>query len=154
MASITENLKKANVVLPKVSAPVANYVSTAISGNLLYISGQICMKDGKLEYQGKLGKDVSNEDGYEAARLCGLNLLAQAEAAIGSLEKIKRCIQLNIFINSTPEFVEQPKIANGASDLMVQILEEKGKHTRAAVSSISLPLNSAVEVAGIFEITQ
>ncbi len=138
--------------LPKVSAPVANYVSSVRVGNLIFISGQLPMEDGKLKYKGKLGAHASEADGIEAAKLCALNILAHLKAEIGSLDKIKRCVKLTGFVNSTPEFIDHPKIINGASDLIVSILGDKGKHTRAAVGVASLPLGASVEIEAIFEI--
>lgn len=153
MSKIAQRLQEKNITLPKASTPVANYVSATTVDNLMYISGQICMQDGKLVYKGKLGKDLSKENGYNAARLCGLNLLSQLDlACLGDLDKVLQCVQLSIFVNSTPDFIDQPFVANGASDLMVEVFEEKGKHSRAAVSSVSLPLGTAVEVAAIFQV--
>lgn len=154
MTSTTEQkLSSLGLTLPDVTPPVANYVPYVISGNLVYISGQICMWEGSLKYTGKLGKDLSVEEGKQAAHICALNVLAQLKhAAKGNLDHVSRCIKLGIFINSTDDFTDQPNVANGASDLMVNVFGDKGKHARAAVSSNSLPLGTAVEVDAVFEL--
>ncbi len=143
------------LVLPTPAAPVANYVPAVRTGNLLFVSGQVCYGlDGTLSdsHKGKLGAGVSMEAGTEAARLCAINLLAQARAALGSLDKIIRCVRLGGFINATPEFVALPSVMNGASDLMVAVLGDKGRHARTTVGMASLPMDCAVEVDAIFEI--
>lgn len=153
MSLILENLKKENITLPQASKPVANYVSYVLENNLIYVSGQICLEAGELKYSGKIGKDLDAENGYQAARLCAINLIAQLnDACNGDLEKVKKCVQLSIYVNSSDDFYQQPHVANGASDLIANIFQEKGKHSRVAVSCNSLPLNSAVEVGGIFAI--
>ena len=146
-------LKELNIDLPKAADPVGSYVATKISGKLLYISGQISMnKNGEL-IKGKLGKELNTEAGYNAAKRCALNIIAQAKKACGNdLSKIKSCIKLTGFVNSTDEFIEQPKVINGASDLIVSVFGNYGMHTRAAVSTNSLPLGVAVEVDAIFEL--
>ena len=151
--TVEENLKKLNIELPDATPPVGSYVATKIVDNLLYISGQISIdKNGNL-IKGKLGSELNTEKGYMAAERCALNILSQAKKACeGNLEKIKTCIKLTGFVNSTSDFVEQPKVINGASDTIVKILGEKGMHTRAAVSANSLPLGVAVEVDAIFEL--
>ena len=153
MNSIDSNLKKLNISLPDPKAPVGAYVATKISGNLLFISGQVSIdKDNNL-IKGKIGKDLNLTQGYAAAERCGLSLIAHARKACdGKLEKIKSCIKLTGYVNSTDDFIDQPKIINGASDIISKILEKKGEHTRAAVSVNSLPLGVAVEVDGIFEL--
>tara|TARA_B100000446_G_C10489194_1_gene318926 strand:- start:599 stop:1060 length:462 start_codon:yes stop_codon:yes gene_type:complete len=151
--SAEENIKKNNIILPKAPDPVGSYVATKIVGNLLFISGQISMNDKAELIKGKLGKELSTEDGYNAAIRCALSIIAQAKKACsGDLNKIKSCIKLTGFVNSTDSFIEQPKVINGASDLIVSIFGDLGMHARAAVSSNSLPLGVAVEVDAIFEL--
>ena len=146
-------LKENNIVLPEAPAPVGSYVASKIVGNLLYISGQISMNSKGELIKGKLGKDLNTEDGYKAAERCALSILAQAKKILsGDLDKIKSCVKIVGFVNSTNDFIEQPKVINGASDMLVKILEDKGMHTRAAVSVNSLPLGVAVEIDAIFEI--
>ena len=146
-------LKENNIILPEAADPVGSYVATKIIGKLLYISGQISIgSDGKL-IKGKLGKDLAVEDGYKAAERCALSIVSQVKNACGGdLSRIKECIKLTGFVNSTEDFVDQPKVINGASDLIAKIFSEKGMHTRAAVSTNSLPLGVAVEVDAIFEL--
>ena len=151
--SIDAKIKKMGLVLPKATDPVGSYVATKISGNLLYISGQISINaDGQL-IKGKVGKDYNTEEAYKAAQRCALNIIAQAKKACSNdLSKIKSCLKLTGFVNSTDDFTEQPKVINGASDLIKDLFGDKGSHTRAAVSTNSLPLGVAVEVDAIFEI--
>ena len=146
-------LKKNNIILPEAADPVGSYVAAKIIGKLLYISGQISIgSDGKL-IKGKLGKDLAVEDGYKAAERCALSIVSQVKKACGGdLSRIKECIKLTGFVNSTEDFTDQPKVINGASDLIAKIFSEKGMHTRAAVSTNSLPLGVAVEVDAIFEL--
>ena len=151
--SADKKLKENNIVLPEAPAPVGSYVASKIVGKLLYISGQISMNSKGELIKGKLGKDLNTEDGYKAAERCALSILAQAKKILsGDLDKIKSCIKIVGFVNSTDGFIEQPKVINGASDMLVKILEDKGMHTRAAVSVNSLPLGVAVEIDAIFEI--
>ena len=151
--SVEDNLNSLKIKLPNAADPVGSYVAYKIIGNLLFISGQISMdEDGKL-IKGKLGKDLDLDAGYIAAKRCGLGIIAQAKKACGNnLSKIKSCVKLTGFVNSTDTFVDQPKVINGASDLISKVFEDKGKHTRAAVSVNSLPLGVAVEIDAIFEI--
>ncbi len=150
--STEENLKKLNINLPKAPDPVGAYVASKIVGNLVFISGQLPLNsEGKL-IKGKVGKELNLEQGQEAAKLCALNLLAQLKKISGSLDKVKGCVKITGYVNSIDSFVDQPKIINGASDLISKVFGDKGKHTRAAVSTNSLPLGAAVEVDGIFEI--
>ena len=151
--NIDEKLKELGLSLPKATDPVGSYVATKISGNLLYISGQISIDaDGNL-IKGKVGKDLNTDQAYKAAERCALSIISQAKKACADdLSKIKSCIKLTGFVNSTDEFIEQPKVINGASDLIKNIFGEIGTHTRAAVSTNSLPLGVAVEVEAIFEI--
>ena len=151
--SIDEKLNEMGLVLPKATDPVGSYVATKISGNLLYISGQISIDvDGQL-IKGKVGKDFNTEQAYKAAQRCALNIIAQAKKACSDdLSKIKSCIKLTGFVNSTDDFIEQPKVINGASDLIAAIFGDAGMYTRAAVSTNSLPLGVSVEVDAIFEL--
>ena len=146
-------LKELNIILPEAKPPVGSYVATKISGNFLFISGQISMsQDGEL-IKGKIGKDLDKNKGYDAAKRCALNIVAQAKKACnGDLSKIKSCIKLTGFVNSTDDFIDQPQVINGASDLIASIFGDAGMHTRAAVSTNSLPLGVAVEVDAIFEL--
>ena len=156
MNSVKERLKALGLTLPKAAAPVANYVPFVRSGNLVVISGQICFgPDGKLSdaHKGKLGAEVSNEAGIEAAKLCALNVLAQVEAAVGDLDRgVVQCVRLGGFINAVPTFAGLAQIMNGASDLMVEILGDRGRHARATVGVAELPLDAAVEVEAMFEV--
>ena len=151
--SADKRLKENNIVLPEAPAPVGSYVASKIVGKLLYISGQISTDaEGQL-IKGKLGKDLTTEEGYEAAKRCGLAIISQAKKACNNdLSKIKSCIKLTGYVNSTDNFTEQPKVINGASELVAKIFDKKGLHTRAAVSSNSLPIGVAVEVDAIFEL--
>ena len=150
--SAEKNLNKLNINLPKAPDPVGAYVASKIVGNLVYISGQLPLdNEGKL-IKGKIGKDLNLEQGQESAKLCALNLLAQLKKITGSLDKVKSCIKITGYVNSTDSFIDQPKVINGASDLISQIFGDKGKHARAAVSVNSLPLGASVEVEGIFEV--
>jgi enamine deaminase RidA (YjgF/YER057c/UK114 family) len=154
MAGIIESrLRELGIALPEAAAPAANYVPYVVVGNLVFISGQLPIADGKIAVTGRLGAELSLEEGRQAARLCGLNLIAQARAACGGdLERVKRVVRLAAFVSSTPEFTDHPKVVNGASDLMVEVFGDKGRHSRAAVGVAALPLNAAVEIDGIFEI--
>ena len=148
-----ENLKKLNLNLPEAKAPVGNYVATKISGKMLYISGQISIDENGQLIKGKVGKDLDTEAGYNAAKRCALSIVAQVKKACeDDLTKVKSCIKLTGFVNSTDNFTEQPKVINGASDLIASIFGNDGMHTRAAVSTNSLPLGVSVEVDAIFEL--
>ena len=148
-----DNLKKMDLKLPRAPDPVGSYVATKISNKFLFISGQISMDENGNLIKGKLGKDLNTDKGYKAAERCALNIIAQAKKACGEdLSKIKSCIKLTGFVNSTEDFIEQPKVINGASDTIAKIFGNYGKHTRAAVSVNSLPLGVAVEVEAIFEL--
>jgi enamine deaminase RidA (YjgF/YER057c/UK114 family) len=155
MAGTVENkLKELGVTLKQAPAPVANYVPSVRTGNLLMVSGQVCLDgDGKLVAKGRLGAGVSIEDGQAAARACAINLLAQVKAALGDLDKVTRVVRLGGFINSAPGFVDGPKVMNGASDLMVAAFGDKGKHARSTVGVAALPADAAVEVEGLFEVS-
>ena len=151
--SAEDNLAKLQIKLPEPKSPVGAYTATKIVGNLLYISGQISLNENGELLKGKVGKDLNTEDGYNAAKRCGLALISQVKKACnGDLSKVKSCIKLTGFVNSIDTFTEQPKVINGASDLMASIFGEVGMHTRAAVSTNSLPLGVAVEVDAIFEL--
>jgi len=146
-------LAKLGLALPTPAKPVAAYVPTKITGSLLYVAGQIPMKDGQMMFKGSLPGAVTLEQGIECARQCALNGLAAAKAALGSLSCIKQVVRLGVFVASEPGFYDQPKIANGASELMVAVFGEAGRHARAAVGSIALPLGAPVEVEFLFEVT-
>jgi enamine deaminase RidA (YjgF/YER057c/UK114 family) len=151
--TVEKRLADMGLTLPSPSTPVANYVPFVRTRNMLVCSGQICFDaDGKLVAKGKLGGGVSVEDGQRAARACAINLLAQVKAAIGDLDKVARVIRLGGFINSTPDFVDGPKVMNGASDLMVAAFADKGRHARTTVGVAVLPLDAAVEVEASFEV--
>ena len=153
MSKIEEKIKSLNINLPQPKAPVGAYVATKIIGKLLYISGQISIDENSKLITGKVGKDLNLEEGYKAAERCGLSIVAHVKNACeGDLDKIKTCIKLTGYVNSTEDFKDQPKIINGASDIIAKIFEKKGDHTRAAVSVNSLPLGVAVEVDAIFEL--
>jgi len=151
--SFENKIKELNIILPDAKAPVGSYVATKISGNLLYVSGQISMSATGELIKGKVGKELSTDDGYKAAERCGLSIVAQVKKACNDdLSKIKSCVKLTGFVNSTEDFIEQPKVINGASDLIASIFGDAGMHTRAAVSTNSLPLGVSVEVDAIFEL--
>jgi len=148
-----DKIRELNIDLPEAKAPVGNYVATKISGKMLFISGQISIDENGQLIKGKIGKDLDAESGYNAAKRCALSIIAQAKMACDNdLSKIKSCIKLTGFVNSTDEFTDQPKVINGASDLIVSIFGKAGMHARAAVSTNSLPLGVSVEVDAIFEL--
>ena len=150
--SVEQRLKDLGITLPVPAAAVANYVPFVVTGNLVFVSGQLPLENGKPAVLGKLGAEIGVEDGVRAARLCALGLLAQVRAAAGDLDRVKRVVRLTAFVASTPDFTDQPKVVNGASDLMVEVLGDAGRHARVAVGAPSLPLNVAVEIEGVFEI--
>ena len=151
--SIDEKIKKLDIKLPDPKDPVGAYVASKFVGNLLYISGQISINEKGDLIKGKLGKDLNTNQGYDAAKRCGLAIISQVKKACGGdLSKVKSCIKLTGYVNSTEDFIDQPKVINGASEIISSIFEDKGLHTRAAVSSNSLPLGVAVEVDAIFQI--
>ena len=150
--TIASRLEALGIVLPTPAAPAANYVPFVRSGNLLFVSGQIPMGASGIEYVGKLGADADIDFGRAAARLCAINLIAQVHAAIGDLESLVRVVKLTGFVNSTLEFGDHPKVINGASDLLVEVFGDRGRHARSAVGVAGLPFGVAVEVEGIFEI--
>ncbi|WP_027051893.1 RidA family protein [Mesorhizobium erdmanii] len=150
--TIEKRLSDLGVTLPVAAAPAANYVPYCRTGNLLFTAGQLPLKEGKLQASGLLGRDVDTASGKDAAKYCAINILAQAKAAIGDLEKIRRLVKITVFVASSADFVEQHLVANGASDFLVAALGERGKHARSAVGTASLPLNAAVEIEAIFEV--
>ena len=151
--TVNENINKLNIQLPEAKAPVGNYVATKVSGKLLFVSGQISIDENGELIKGKVGKDLDVESGYNAAKRCALGIVSQVKKACNDdLSKVKSCVKLTGFVNSTDDFMDQPKVINGASDLIASIFEESGMHTRAAVSTNSLPLGVAVEVDAIFEL--
>ena len=152
MSVIESRLAELGVTLPTPPMPVASYVPCTISGNIVFVSGQIPIADGAIKYIGKLGVDVPLEAGQAAAQLCAINVLAQLKAAIGDLDRVTKCLKLGVFINAAPDYTQQPEVANGASDLIAAVFGDAGKHARAAVGVGSLPRGVAVEVDAIFEI--
>jgi len=150
---IDQRLRELGIDLPSPPAPVASYVPYVTAGNLVFISGQVTLASDGLKYLGVVGKDLSLEDGRAAARLCGINVLAQLKTAVGgNLDRVHRCVKLGVFVNAAPEFTQHPEVANGASDLIQEVFGDAGRHARAAVGAGSLPRNVAVEVEAIFEI--
>jgi enamine deaminase RidA (YjgF/YER057c/UK114 family) len=152
--SAANRLKELGIALPSPPAPVASYVPYTFSGDQVFISGQIPLKDGKPQFIGKVGDGISLEEAQAAAKLCGVNVLAQLSAACdGNLDLVVRCLKLGVFVNAVPDYTQQPEVANGASDLMVAVFGDAGKHARAAVGVGSLPRGVAVEVEAVFEIS-
>lgn len=152
MSTPEQRLAASRIELPEPSVPVANFVPTVRTGNLLFVSGQICSQGSKVTHLGRVGADCTIEEGYAAARLCAVNILAHVRKALGSLDKVTRVVQLHGFVNALPDFSQHPAVINGASDLIVDIFGDAGKHARFAVGVSSLPFNAAVEVAATFEI--
>ena len=151
--SYEEKIKELKINLPDAKAPVGNYVATKVSGKMLFVSGQISIDETGQLIKGKVGKDLDTDAGYNAAKRCALSIIAQVKKACGNdLSKVKSCVKLTGFVNSTDEFIDQPKVLNGASDLIASVFGEAGMHTRAAVSTNSLPLGVSVEVDAIFEL--
>lgn len=154
MSEIETRMNKAGISLPVASTPAANYIPFVKTGNLVFISGQIPMLDGKIQYQGKVGADYSTEEAADCARICALNIVAQLKAACdGDLDRVVACVKLGGFVNCIDGFAEQPQVINGASDLMVEIFGDKGRHARFAVGTNALPKNVAVEIDAVFEIS-
>ncbi len=150
---IEARLRELKIELPNASAPAANYVPFVQTGSLLVMAGQVCIWNGERKFVGKLGREFGVEEGQQAARICGLNLIAQAKAALGGdLDRVVRCVRLGGFVNSMPEFLEQPRVVNGASDLMVDVFGDAGRHARTAIGTNVLPFDLAVEVDAIFEV--
>ena len=153
IGTVEQRLTDMGIELPKPAAPAANYIPFVTTGNMIFVSGQITMLDGELQYLGKVGDTLSADDGYKAARICAINLIAQVkEACFGDLDRVTQVIKLGGFVNCTPDFTDQPKVINGASDLIAEAFGDAGNHARFAVGASSLPLGVAVEVDGIFEI--
>jgi enamine deaminase RidA (YjgF/YER057c/UK114 family) len=153
MSKIEEKLKSLGIVVPQALSPVANYVGFVKSGNQIFISGQLPIENGEVKYIGKVGSAVSAEDAKKAARLCALNIISQVKLACdGNLDKVVRCVKLGVFVNAEGNFTDHPAIANGASDLMVEVFGDVGKHARAAVGSGSLPRGVSVEIDAVFQI--
>ncbi len=151
---IDARLKELGIEIAEAAAPVANYVGYVQTGNLVFVSGQVTVEGGQFKYKGKLGAEISVEEGQAAARLCATNIIAQLKSACGGdLDRVQRIVKLGGFVNSAPDFTDQPKVINGASDLMVEVFGDKGKHARAAVSAGSLPMGVAVEVDAVVEIS-
>ncbi len=154
MTDLIAKLKEMGIVLPEVSLPAANYVPCNISGNILYVSGQLPMKDGKPQFIGKVGREFSIEEGQECAKLCTINILAHTAKILGGdLSRVKKLIRLGVFVNAPDDFTDHPKVANGASDMMVNLMGDAGKHARFAVGVSGLPFGVAVEVDATFELT-
>jgi enamine deaminase RidA (YjgF/YER057c/UK114 family) len=152
--TVEKKLQELGITLQEPRAPMANYVPFVRTGNLLHVSGQVCLDgESKLVAKGRLGDGVAIEDGQRAARACAINLLAQVKAALGDLDKVARVVRLGGFINSAPGFTEGPKVMNGASDVMVAVFGDKGKHARSTVGVAALPADAAVEVEGLFEVS-
>mgnify|MGYP001208875901 FL=1 len=148
-----KKIKELKIVLPEPKSPVGSYVATKIVGKLLFVSGQISINENGALIKGKIGQELTTEDGYNAAKRCGLSIISQVKNACnGDLSKVKSCVKLNGFVNSNENFIEQPKVINGASDIIASIFGDAGMHTRAAVSTNSLPLGVSVEVDAIFEL--
>jgi enamine deaminase RidA (YjgF/YER057c/UK114 family) len=153
MGQIDKRLAELGITLPEAAKPVANYVPWVRTGNLVFISGQGPIEGGKVHYPGCLGKDVSLEDGVKSARLCAINVLAQLKDALGGdLDRVVRVVKLLGFVNASPDFKDHPKVINGASDLMVEVFGDKGRHARSAVASPSLPMGISTEVEAIIEV--
>jgi len=151
--AVEKRLSELGIVLKEPVAPIANYVPFVRTGNLLMVSGQICLEGGALVAKGQLGGGVSIEDGQRAARACAVNLLAQLKVALGDLDRVARVVRLGGFVNSAPGFTDGPKVMNGASDLMVAVFGDKGRHSRTTVGVAALPQNAAMEVEGLFEVS-
>lgn len=152
-SSIEKRLSELGITLPPPGSPAGNYVPFVIVGNLVFMAGQVAREAGKMKYTGKVGAALSVEQGQQAARLCAVNLLAQLKVACGGdLDRVERCVRLGGFVNSGPDFFDHPKVVNGASDLMVEVFGERGQHARTAVGVAALPMDSAAEVEGIFQL--
>ncbi len=151
LSAVDKRLMELGIVLPSPGAPGGNYVPFVVTGDLVFMAGQVARSEGRMAYAGKVGREISVERGQAAARLCALNLLAQLKVACnGDLDRVVRCVRLGGFVNCAPDFKDQPKVVNGASDLMIEVFGERGKHARTAVGVAALPSDSAVEVEAIF----
>ena len=152
-SNIDKRLTEIGITLPPPGAPAGSYVPYVVVGDLIFMAGQVAREAGKMKYTGKVGRDLSVEQGAAAARLCAVNLLAQLKAACGGdLDRVERCVRVGGFVNSPPDFLEHPKVINGASDLLVEVFGERGQHARTAVGVAALPLDSAVEVEAVFQL--
>ncbi len=149
---IEEKLKQMGIVLPEAPKPLASYIPCVKSGNLVFTAGQITLENGKLKFKGRVGSEITLDEGKDAAKLCAINCLSVIKAEIGSLEKINRIIKVTVFVNSAEGFTDQPKVANGASDLLVEVFGEKGKHVRSAVGVNELPIDASVEIEMVVEV--
>ena len=149
---VEKRLADAGVKLPAAAKPGGNYVPAVVTGNLVFMAGQLPYRDGKIAVTGKLGAGVAVEQGYEAAKLCALNLLAQLKAEIGDLDRVRRCVRIGGFVNCTPDFADHPKVSNGASDLMALAFGDAGRHARTTVGMAALPAGASVEIEAVFEI--
>ncbi len=152
MSTIDDRLRAAGVVLPEAAAPAANYIPWSRSGNLVFTSGQLPLAGGKLVATGLLGRDLTTSEGAEVAKQCAINILAQLKAAVGDLEKVEKIVKISVFVASAPDFIEQHLVANGASNFLVEILGDAGRHARSAVGMASLPLNAPVEIEAIAQV--
>lgn len=152
--SYEAKLQEMGIRLPDVPKPVAAYVPAVLANGFVYTSGQVTLADGALQYKGKVGKDLTQEDGYAAARLCGLNCLAALRSMVGTLDKVQRIVKVTVFVNSAPGFTNQPEVGNGASELFMAVFGEAGRHARAAVGVSELPRDSAVEVEIIAQVSE
>lgn len=150
MNNIENRLQELGIELPQAAAPAANYIPTLISGNQLIISGQLPMQDGSLKITGQLGEELSIAEGKEAAKLCAINILAQVKQALGGFDRVEQLLKLGGFVNAPASFVDHPQVINGASDFMVEVLGDAGRHTRFAVGAAGLPFNAAVEIDALF----
>ena len=153
-SAVDKRLAQLGIVLPSPGAPGGNYVPFVVAGDLVFMAGQVARSEGRIAYAGKVGRDLGVEQGQAAARLCALNLLAQLRVACnGDLDRVTRCVRLGGFVNCAPDFKDQPKVVNGASDLMIEVFGERGKHARTAVGVAALPSDSAVEVEAVFQLS-
>lgn len=153
-SAVDKRLAKLGIVLPSPGAPGGNYVPFVVAGDLVFMAGQVARSEGRMAYAGKVGRDLGVEQGQAAARLCALNLLAQLKVACnGDLDRVARCVRLGGFVNCVPDFKDQPKVVNGASDLIIDVFGERGKHARTAVGVAALPADSAVEVEAVFQLS-
>jgi len=153
-SAVDKRLAELGIVLPSPGAPGGNYVPFVVAGDLVFMAGQVARTEGRMAYAGKVGRDLGIEQGQAAARLCALNLLAQLKVACnGNLDRVARCVRLGGFVNCAPDFKDQPKVVNGASDLMIEVFGERGKHARTAVGVAALPSDSAVEVEAVFQLS-
>ncbi len=149
---VNEKLKELGIEIPEAPKPLASYIPATVEGNLIYTAGQVPLENGKLKFAGIVGKDITTADAQEAAKTCAVNCLSVIKSAIGDLEKIERIVKLTVFVASVENYTDQPKVANGASDFLVEVFGEKGKHVRSAVGVSSLPINSSVEIEMIAKI--